>query len=98
MTKNELLAIARDVKMMDQLNTISGLMEMNEKLHDDFISSLVDDIYKKLKSLEVEHKTPTKSEMLHYIMDYDYDLYSKIKYKRHAEIRLVYLKLTSSNK
>ena len=95
MTKVEIKKLASDVSLMDKLNTISGLMEMNKQSDQELIRQLIDDVYHKLQEGKTGKKKMTKAQMLHYIMNRDYQLYQKIKKQTWITVNKVYIDLVN---
>lgn len=50
MTKAEIKKLASNIDLMDILNSVSGLLEMNNQSDQEFIDQLIDDIYQKLQA------------------------------------------------
>lgn len=88
MTKGEIKKLASNVDLMDILNTVSGLLEMNNQSDQELIEQLINDIYQKLQA--DKKKRITKAEMLHYIMDYDYKMYQNIKQQNWITVYKIY--------
>lgn len=95
MTKAQIIYLARNVDLMDKMNTISGLMEINP--NDPLINSLVDDIYNDVKNNKLETVTnimQNKEYMLNEIAKVNPDKAEKLRSRKMIDIRFVYNKLT----
>lgn len=98
MTKAEIRAMAKNVEAMDILNTISGLLEVNNESDQDLINQLIDDVYKKINLLKIVSINPsqkTKNYMLEEIAKVKGAEFAQmLSKKRFLEIRLAYMDLT----
>ena len=95
MTKAQIIYLARNIDLMDKMNTISGLMEVNP--NDPLINSLVDDIYNDVKNNKLETVTnimQNKEYMLNEIAKVNPDKAEKLRSRKMIDIRFVYNKLT----
>lgn len=95
MTKAQIIYLARNINLMDKLNTISGLMEVNP--NDPLIKSLVDDIYNDVKNNKLKTVTnimQNKEYMLNEIAKVNLDKAQKLRNHKMLDIRYVYNKLT----
>lgn len=100
MTKAEILSIASNVQLMDQLNTISGLLEVNNGNVNELISNYINDFYAKINSVQIENKShKTKSYMLAEIAKIKGQEYAdSIAGKRLLAIRVDYIDLIKGKK
>lgn len=94
MTKAEIKELAKNIDLMDKMNTVSCLFEVNNATDNELIDSLINDIYKTINSTEKKTNVITKSQMMDYFYKNDINMYYKLKGKRFAEIRYEFYKLT----
>lgn len=95
MTKAQIIYLARNVDLMDKMNTISGLMEINP--NDPLINSLVDDIYNDVKNNKLATVTnimQNKEFMLSEIEKVNPAKAILLRNRKMVEIRYFYNKLT----
>lgn len=95
MTKAQIIYLARNVDLMDKMNTISGLMEINP--NDPLINSLVDDIYNDVKNNKLATVTnimQNKEYMLKEIEKVNPAKAILLRNRKMIEIRYFYNKLT----
>lgn len=95
MTKAQIVYLARNVDLMDKMNTISGLMEVNP--NDPLINSLVDDIYNDVKNNKLTTVTnimQNKEFMLSEIEKVNPAKAILLRNRKMIEIRYFYNKLT----
>lgn len=92
MTKKELLILAKDVDLMDKLNSISGLLEVNRDCDKQLIEELMEDILDGIKSKKAI-SAYSREYCLSKIKEKDEQAYEELKNQRFAAIRYEYRKL-----
>lgn len=98
MTKAGIIAVAKNIELMDMFNVLSGLLEIEGPENKAEIDSLVDNIYKGCKALEKENEGPkSKRVMLQLIAEKNPELADKLMKARYLEVLFEYNKLTNKN-